>query len=590
MAVLSPKSAPASLPKVRPTMRPRVQPRTLAILAAMAALGLLVVAPIGVMAVASLRPAGVLPLDPGEITFQNFARVFGGPEILTVLGNTLVYAILGVLFALPLALGLAVLTERTDMPMRHALYGLMFIPMSIPVFATALGWVLLLGPRAGTLNQWIRLLTGSEATDGPINIFSMGGLIFVYVLGLVPSMWLFLIGVLRNMDPALEEAAYATGASKWTTWTRVTFPLMRPGIAAVVVYFLMVGIETLELPLALGPTAGVELLSTRIFFTLLPSGDKGADYGIPASFGLVALLLGAVSISLYLYLVRRASSYAVVAGKAYRPRLLRLGSWKYLALSLVGLYLLIKVILPFAVLVYASLLQFYQPPVPKTMDNLRWTLAHYEQLFDYRFFGRYFVNSIVVAVAAATLTMVLVSAISWMVVRWPSPLTRLLNGLAFMPLGIPGLISTMAFFLLFIGTPISGSILLMTLAFTARFLAFGTRLMHSAQLQIHRELEEAAVVSGVSAWTTFLLINLRLLIAPFLNGWLWVLVHAAKDFSVGLLLATATSALVGNVIYGAFTGGRFPQASAMMVALVVFNLAIVYAGRKWIVRALAERA
>jgi iron(III) transport system permease protein len=251
--------------------------------------------------------------------------------------------------------------------------------------------------------------------------------------------------------------------------------------------------------------------------------------------------------------------------------------------------MIVKVALPFAMLVYASFLPFYQPPVPDVFGSLRWTLANYAQLLDDRFFGRYFVNTILVAVGAATLTMVLVSVISWLVVRVPSLLTRLLNVVSFMPLAIPGVISTLAFFLLFIGTPVYGTLLLLALAFTARYIAYGTRLMHSAQLQIHRELEEASTMSGAGVVGTFLRINLRLLIPAFLNGWLWVLVHAAKDFSVALMLGSAGSLLVGNVIYGAYAAGRFPQASAMMVSLVLFNLAVVVlVGRKWIVGSLAE--
>jgi len=246
----------------------------------------------------------------------------------------------------------------------------------------------------------------------------------------------------------------------------------------------------------------------------------------------------------------------------------------------------IKVVLPFGMLIYASLLKFYMPPVPRLFDKIVWTTNNYERLLDYRFFGRYFVNSFVVAIMAAFITMLLVSFISWMVVRYPSPLTRLVNILAFMPLAIPGVISTIAFFLLFIGTPLYGTLLLLALAFVARYLAFGTRLMHSAQLQIHKELEEAAMVSGVGVAKTFFLINLRLLIPAFANGFLWVLVHAAKDFSVALLLASSGTLLIGNIFYGAFTGGRYPEASSMMVVLIVFNLALVFAGRRWISKAL----
>jgi len=206
-------------------------------------------------------------------------------------------------------------------------------------------------------------------------------------------------------------------------------------------------------------------------------------------------------------------------------------------------------------------------------------------MLDYRFFGQYFVNTIVVAAAAATVTMLLVSFFAWQAVRWPSRLTRLVSTLTFLPLAVPGAISGLAFLLLFIGTPLYGTLLLLVLAFTARFIAYGTRLMHAAQLQIHKELEEAALAAGVGYVVVFFLINLRLLLPAFMNGWLWILTHAARDFTTPLMVASAGSLLAGNVIFGRYADGHFPIAAAMMVGLIAFNVVAVALGRKWIVRA-----
>ncbi|HZD42031.1 MAG TPA: ABC transporter permease subunit, partial [Terriglobales bacterium] len=178
-------------------------------------LAVLIVIPLLFMFLASFRPAGVLPMAEGAYTVAPYIQAYGGVDSWAVIRNTLLYAGLGVIFALPIAFSFAFLTERTDMPGRNAMYVLMFIPMSTPIFATALGWVLLLGPRGGTLNVYLRFLLGSDAAEGPFNIFSMEGLIFVHVLGIVPTMWLFLTAVLRQMDPRLEEAALAVGASRW---------------------------------------------------------------------------------------------------------------------------------------------------------------------------------------------------------------------------------------------------------------------------------------------------------------------------------------------------------------------------------------
>lgn len=551
-------------------------------------LALLVLLPLATMLVASLRPAGTLPFDDAALTFGNYASVFTAPDTLVMFRNTALYAIVPICIALPLAFALAFLTERTDLPLRDLIYSMMFIPISVPVFASAMSWFLLLGPRAGTGNMWLRQIFGLNVTEGPFNILSIQGMIFVHAIGVIPSMWLILISVLRVMDPALEEAAAVSGASRWRSTLFVTVPLMAPGLLAIVILFTVAGLESLETPLALGRPAGIEVMATRVYDLLhLPTG-AGFAYGPPAALGLFGLLLGMVGIGLYLHFTRRASRYVVVTGKAYRPRVIRLGRWKYVALGAIALYMVLQVVLPFGMLLATSFQRFYQPLAPGS--NIVWTTNNYLSMLDYRFFGQYFLNTIIVAVAGATVTMLLVTLTAWQIVRWPGPLTQAANVLAFMPLAIPGVISGLAFFLLFIGTPLFGTLILLVVAFASRFLAYGTRLMHSAQVQIHRELEEAAVAAGVPYLKAFWMINLRLLLPAFFNGWLWVLTHIARDFTTPLMVASASSLMASNLIFGRYADGKFTESAAMMVALVTFNVCAVVIGRKWIVRAVTGGA
>ena len=549
-------------------------------------LAVLVLLPLGTMLISSLRPAATFPFDAGALTLRNFVDVYMAPDTLPMLRNTALYAVVPIALALPLAFGLAFLTERTDLPLRNTIYTVMFVPISIPVFASAMSWFLLLGPRAGTLNMWIRTLFGLDVREGPFNVLSLEGMIFVHALGIVPSMWLILISVLRVMDPALEEAAAVAGATRLRSTLFVTVPLMAPAILSILILFVVAGLESLETPLALGRPAGIEVMATRVYDLLHQPTGAGFAYGPPSALGLLGLLVGAVGIGLYLYLTRQASRYVVITGKAYRPRRLHLGWMKYVALSLIALYLVLQVVLPFGMLVATSFQRFYQPLAPGS--SIVWTTTNYVSMLDYRFFGQYFVNTILVSVGAATVTMVLVSFFAWQIVRWPGPLTRAVNVLAFTPLAIPGVISGLAFFLLFIGTPLYGTLILLVLAFLSRFLAYGTRLMYSAQVQIHKELEEASVTAGVPYVRTFLWINLRLLLPALCNGWLWVLTHTARDFTTPLMVASASSLLASNLIFGRYADGKFPESAAMMVILVLFNVVAVVIGRRWILRAVAS--
>ncbi len=564
------------------------QPRVYVPLIGLVILLLLVVGPIVTLIFASFRPVGVYPLESGPFVLDAYRKVLQDPALQRTVTDTMIFAAGTLVFGLPLAGIMAYLTERTDMPFRNQTYMMLFIPMSTPVFATGLGWILLLGPRAGMLNVWWRELVNSTALDGPINIFSMGGLIFAGSIGLAPSMWLFLISVLRNMDPTLEEAAAVSGAGRVKTLMRVTLPLMRPGTFAVGIFFFIVAIESLELPLALGLTAGIETISVRILRLVNGEVAGQVDYGLPATLGVFALVVGTFGVTAYLYLVRSASKYAVMTGKGYRPRMLKLGRFKWVAVGFFALYLIIKVVLPFGVLLYASFLQFYQPFVSQNFEYLQWTTENYTYIFNWRFAGRFFMNTIIVSVAASFGTMFLVSFLGWLVVRMPGPITRSVNVIAFMPLAVPGTISSTAMLLLFIGTPLYGTLALLVLAYVFRFVAFGTRLMHAAQVQVSTELEEAALTSGASRMVTFFRINLRLLIPAFINGWLYILVHVSKDFSVPLLLASGSTLLFGNIIYSRWEQGDLSSAAALMVILIVFNLAAVFMGRKWLLKSVGQ--
>lgn len=560
-----------------------LRPSALAPTVALIILFVLVVLPVILMVLASLRPPNTFPLEGTEFTLNNF-NIFTAPGTGVMLQNTLIYAVGGMILALPIAFTLAFLTERTDLPMRDWVYAMMFIPASIPTFATALGWVLLLGPRAGTLNQWIRIIFGLDISEGPFNIFSMHGMVFVHVIGIVPAMWLILIGMFRNMDPALEESAATAGAGRLRSIRQVTAPLMFPGLMAAVILFLVSGLEALETPLALGRSAGIDVLATRVFDLVNQTTDQGFAYGPPATLGMLGLSAGMVGIWLYMWLVRHAEKYAVVTGKGYRPRLIKLGRWGYVILGMIFIYLFLRIVLPTSILVATSFMKFYQPMVPGV--NIVWTLTNWEELLDYRFFGRYVVNTIIVALGAATAVMMLSTFFAWQVTRWPGKATRLVNALAFMPLSIPNVISGLAFLILFITSPLYGTLLLIVLVFTANALAFGTRLMHAAQLQIHKELEEASLVAGVGYLPTFLFINLRLLFSAFVNGWLWTFANVTRNFTTPLMVATAGTLLAANEIYGRFFQGDFPTSSAMMVFLIAFNVIIVLGARRWIVRAL----
>lgn len=538
---------------------------------------LLAVVPLLAMLVQTFRPPGVLPLDTRWLfTTRYYGEVFGDASTYVLLGNALRYAFLTIVFALPLALFFAWLVERTDMPGRSVFYSLMFVPMVLPGFFTALAWVQLLGPNAGALNVWMRDLFGLEVTRGPFNIFSLTGLVFVTVMAGVPSMWLLLLALFRNMDPALEDAASVAGAGRPVILGRITLPLLRPGLVTILVIYTLVLTELLEIPLILGLTAKYNVLSVQIFLL----ADQGQTFGLPlyglaATFGLIALMLGAVLMLFYLYAVRHQEKFAVVTGKGYRPTRVRLGNWKYLCLGICALYLFLDVVLPFLIVFWTSLHRFYSVPSLDGISSI--TLDNFRKLVDARGGRQMLINTALVSVASSFTTMILSTLVAWLAVRRPSPVTRAINTLTFLPLAVPAPVAILGIMMFYLQAPlpIYGTLWILILAFTTRFLAYGTRLMHAAQLQIDKSLDEAAYVAGAGPLKTFYYVNLRLLQGPFIDGWLWVFAHTVRDFTVPLFLASGATMMLGNSIYNRWLFGQQELSSTYLV--VLFGIIVVSA-------------
>jgi iron(III) transport system permease protein len=163
------------------------------------------------------------PAFPDGWTLSNYASALQSENLYVILARTFWIAAVGTAISLSLAILLAWLVERTDMPFRNLAWAMVLIPMAIPGILFALGWNLLLAPRSGTINLFLRdLLSGVGLTmeQGPINLYSVGGLIFLDGIRGVTTIFLMIVGSFRMMDPTLEEAARVSKASRMSTFFR----------------------------------------------------------------------------------------------------------------------------------------------------------------------------------------------------------------------------------------------------------------------------------------------------------------------------------------------------------------------------------
>ena len=542
---------------------------------ALALVGLLVGAPVLAVVLMSLRVG--LPGQASSLTLENYRRAYADPIFLQVLLNTLFFAIGTVLITLLFALPLVWLFNRTDLPGKRAIFVLLIAGFLVPVFLRAIGWILVFSPEVGLLNSLARWVLGIER---PLfSIYNIPGMAFVQGLSLVPASFFMLSAAFRAMDPALEEASYISGAGRLRTVLRINIPVSWPAIAAVMVYMFMLAVSLFEVPAIVGWPARIFVLSSLIYFAVTPNVGL-PKYGIAGAYGLLMMALGLLLAFLYFRVIRETKKYAVVTGRGYRPKMLRLGRWKYAAMAFVAFYLMLDSLLPFAAILWVSLLPHAQAFSVEALSKL--TLVNYRQIPD--LIGpRPFINTMILVVLVPTLSMGLSIFVSWVVVRQRFRLGGLLDAFAFLPLAVPQILFAVALAylaLLFRDVlPIYGTVFIIVLAHAIVYLAYGSRTMNGVMIQIHHELEESGRVCGSSKLRVLWRIVIPLMAGAVFNAWLWISLLSYREVTMALVLRGPDNTVLATLIWQLWTSGLAPEVGALGVVLIAVVVPVAWLAR-----------
>ena len=510
-----------------------------------------------------------------ELSFINYEDVWFDPDTYAVFYNTFVYVTGATAFGITLAASLAWMVERTNIPGKLWIYAGVPMTLAMPGMLQAMAYVLLLSPRIGFLNKAIEPLG-----LGPINIYSLGGMIFIEGLRLVPTAFLMLVPLLRSMDPALEEAAAMSGAHPRRTLRKVTLRLMLPGLMAVLIYQCMTALEVFEVPGILGLPASIYVFSTKIY-SILHSVSVIPAYGQANALAMIYVVIAVVATWMYMRVISHSERFTIITGKGYRPRELNLGPWRWAAFGVVFLFLMFSIILPFLVLFFVSFLPYLQAPTLAAFQSM--SFEHYIELWRTPLIATVMKNTVLMVVITSTLTVIVSFFISLVIVRSKFWGRKVLDQLAFMPHAIPGIVMGLAFLWVFLqadkfGIPIHGGIWAISLAFTVGFMAYGTRSMNAAILQIHKDLEEAAHVSGAPHWRTMWRVFYPLMLPTFVGVWVWSMLHAIRQAGKPLILYEGSENQVLSIlIWNMWDEGNI-EAVGAIGSLLIVGLLIVTLG------------
>jgi len=517
------------------------------------------------------RPTDDAYLDL-DLTVANYTSALGGAEFWSAMGNTVIYATGSTILSAVLGVALAIVVARTDAPFRSTISTLNYIRIIIPGLLTAIAWVFLGSPKIGLLNGLWRNITGSA--EPLFNIYSMGGMIFAQGIDTFPLVFLTVVAALKSMDPALEEAAFTSGKSLVYTFRRITLPMIRPAVLASCILVFIHNLESFEVPLVLGLPIKTFVLSTEIFFktTYVPS-----DYGAAGAYGVLLLVIALVGVYIYQRMTRRAYAYVTVSGKAFRPRIIELGIWRWPIGIAAMLVMFVAVILPTLVLLYASSMRFFQQPSLRALESM--SFANYALVFKNSTVISGIQNSLMLGVGSATILVLFVSILSWMVLRTQIPGRKTLDFLAFVPQAVPSILFGVALLWLYlvVPLPIYGTLWVILLAYITRYMPHAMRIISVGMLQFHPELEEAAYACGASWWRMFRKILLPLLRPVIVTAWIWVMIHAFRELAISAILSGPNTRTVGVAIYSLWTEGSFGLISAFSVMIIAVLIVVAFA-------------
>ncbi len=545
----------AVLPSVRYFRLPSL-PMTLLLVV----VGFLVLTPLGLMILNSFQIAR--PGQPIVWGLEGWVKAFSTPGIIKAITNTFTLAITRQVIALFIGSFFAWLIARTDLPMKGFLEFFFWLSFFLPALPETMGWILLLDPKYGLLNQG---LIGLGVVSQPLfNIYSFWGIVWAHMGGTVSIKVMLLAPAFRNLDAALEESSRISGASGWHTFFHILIPVMMPAVLVTTILGIIRALEAFEIELLLGTPIGLQVYSTKIHELVTWEPPQFAP-AMALSTVFLGLLLMMVAFQRR-YIANRI--YTTITGRGFSIRRTHLGRWRYPAFALVLSFVLVITVLPTILLVtgtFMKLFGFFNIAEPWTLDNWRATLNDPVLL-------RSLWNTLAIGLGSGVIGVLFYSSIAYAIVKTRYRGRGLLDFLSWLPWSIPGILLGMALLWTFLQTkiflPIYGTIYLLMVAMVIKSMPFGTQMIKSVLLQLGNDLEEASKVCGGTWVHTFSRVIFPLTMPALITVALVGFISAARDISTVVLLGSGKSRTLSLLMLDFAAGAEFEKATVVAVVIV----------------------
>jgi iron(III) transport system permease protein len=507
----------------------------------------------------------------GGFTLEKYVEAYTEPEFAAILFNTLIFTVGSAILSTMLALFLAYMNTRTNIPFKFLFRVISIIPMMIPHILFSVSWVLLLNPSNGILNRF--LMDVLELRQAPFNIYSLPGMILVEALLDLPIAYLIIAPAMSAFDVSLEESSKVCGASNLRTLLRITLPVLRPAILASGILVVVRSLASFAVPSVIGMPGRIYVLATHIY--RIVSTGFAADYGKAAAVGMSALAASIALIYLYRYLTSESGKFVTVSSRGFKPTMIDLKNAKYPLFAVVGVICFVLIVLPVVVLLYVSMTPYTMVPSARAFSMMSWknwvdVLHDPISLLSLR-------NSLVLGVGGATLGVILSIFVAYVIVKVRTRAAGILESLSFLSFSFPGIVIGVGFMWFFVRTPLYGTIWALLIGYIATYLPYGIRPLSSAFVQIHSNLEESSRVCGASPFYTMRRIVIPLLIPGIISGWILMATMFVRELTLSVVLSRPGTEVLAVQILRFAEDGLWGRLSALGIMMILISSGLVVA-------------
>jgi iron(III) transport system permease protein len=566
------KSQPAGYTVARAWL-PRLDGGILIMALLIGAMGFYVLYPLILILINSFNVSTIA--EPPAYGLQAWREAFSEPGILRSLWNSVKIGIALQLIALPLGIFISWLLARTNIFFASAMEFGFWISFILPNLVTTFGWMLLLDPSTGLINNWLRELPFLNKLN--FDIYSFWGIIWAHLMANgISTKVMLMTPAFRRMDASMEEASRMSGASSLTTMLRITVPAMTPVIIVVFLLSIIRIFSSFETELLLGVPWGFYVYSTKIVDL---ARQEPPLVNQAAALGSIILLFLVAFIPLQRKLIARRQ-FTTVSGQ-FKPKIIDLGPWRYPATLFVGFIIILLCVVPILSVFGGSFMtRFGFFHLPKT-----WTIEYWQMALNDPRILTGLKNTLIVAGAAGLIGAFFFSLIGYILVRTRLPGRGILDSICWLPSAIPGVLTGLGLLWMFLGTPLFrpfyGTLFLLVIAQVLGGITLATQVLKASFIQLGQELEEASRMSGAGFWKTYVKIVLPLVAQTMALVAVLKFMFASQHNAGIILLATSETRTLSLLALDQVAAGYREVASITVIFIMLLTLGVALIARSF---------